>query len=377
MKIKKLQIKNFQAHKDTTLEFNEGLNVITGATNTGKSSILRALKKVIRDTPGGNNFVNIDEKECVISVETEDNEITRHIAISSKGDTKTNEYILNDELFAKFGKEVPIEIIRALRMPEIDFDSIKVDLNFADQLEGPFLLSSTPSLKAKVLGKLSGVDVLDRAIIQTNKCLRKTSNEVKNDTVSIEKLNQELSEFIDISKCEKELSGLNQSLNKIEQDLLLLEKLKGFKNSLDDVVKRGKKIKKDLENLEIVGTINFDTIEKDFILFQKIKELSVQTIDLNIKEEILQTKIKYLQILVSQETNFDSIESDLECLKRICDFEKQLVIFEKVEKCEKNVENLNISVGSKVEELKKFLTDLKVCPICNQTLSESVIEKMI
>ncbi|MCK4358981.1 MAG: AAA family ATPase [Candidatus Cloacimonetes bacterium] len=377
MKIKKLQIKNFQAHKDTTLEFDEGLNVITGATNTGKSSILRALKKVIRDTPGGNNFVNIDEKECVISVETENNEITRHIAISSKGDTKTNEYILNDELFAKFGKEVPIEIIRALRMPEIDFDSIKVDLNFADQLEGPFLLSSTPSLKAKVLGKLSGVDVLDRAIIQTNKCLRKTSNEVKSDTVSIEKLNQELSEFIDISKCEKELDDLNQSLNKIEQDLLLLEKLKGFKNSLDDVVKRGKKIKKDLENLEIVGTINFDTIEKDFILFQKIKELSVQTIDLNIKEEILQTKIKYLQILVSQETNFDSIESDLECLKRVCDFEKQLVIFEKVEKCEKNVENLNISVGSKVEELKKFLTDLKVCPTCNQTLSENVIEKMI
>lgn len=377
MKIKKLQIKNFQAHKDTTLEFDEGLNVITGATNTGKSSILRALKKVIRDTPGGNNFVNIDEKECVISVETEDNEITRRIAVSSKGDTKTNEYILNGELFAKFGKEVPTEITRALRMPEIDFDSIKVDLNFATQLEGPFLLSSTPSLKAKVLGKLSGVDVLDRAIIQTNKCLRKISNEVKSDTASIEKLNQELSEFINISKCEKELDSLGQSLNEVEQDLLLLEKLKGFKDSLDDVVKRGKKIKKDLENLKVVDTINFDVIEKDFVLFQKVKDLNTQIVSFNIKEKTLQTEVKRLQILVSQETDFDSIEANLECLKRIYDFEKQLVIFEQVKKCEKNIESLNISVDSKVEELRKFLKDLKVCPTCTQTLPEEVIEKMI
>lgn len=377
MKIKKLQIKNFQAHKDTTLEFDEGLNVITGATNTGKSSILRALKKVIRDTPGGNNFVNIDEKECIISVETEDNEITRRITVSSKGDTKTNEYILDGELFAKFGKEVPIEITRALRMPEIDFDSVKVDLNFATQLEGPFLLSSTPSLKAKVLGKLSGVDVLDRAIIQTNKCLRKISNEVKSDTVNIEKLNQELSEFIDISKCEKELDSLDQSLNKVEQDLLLLEKLKGFKDNLDDVVKRGKKIKKDLKNLEVVDTINFDVIEKDFVLFQKIKDLNTQIVSFNTKEKTLQVEIKHLQLLVSQEINFDSIESNLECLKKICDFEKQLVIFEQVEKCEKNIESLNISVDSKVEELKKFLKDLKVCPTCTQTLPEDVIEKMI
>jgi len=280
-------------------------------------------------------------------------------------------------LFAKFGKEVPVEITRALRMPEIDFENVKVDLNFANQLEGPFLLSSTPSLKAKVLGKLSGVDVLDRAIIQTNKCLRNTSKEVKSDTASIEKLNQELSEFIDISKCEKELDSLDQSLNKVEQDLLLLEKLEGFKNSLDDVVKRGKKIKKDLENLKVVDTINFDVIEKDFVLFQKIKDLNVQIISLDTKEKTLQTEIKHLQILVSQEINFDSIESDLECLKRICDFEKQLIIFEKVEKCEKSVEKLNESVDSKVEELKKFLEDLKVCPTCNQELSEDVIEKMI
>lgn len=377
MKIKNLHIKNFQSHKDTTLEFDKGLNIITGPTNMGKSAILRALKKVIRDTPVGNNFVNVDAKECIITVTTEDNEVERRIVVSSKGDTKANEYTLNGELYAKFGKGIPAEVEQAFRMPEIRFDLIKLDLNFADQLEGPFLVSFTPSLKAKVLGKLTGVDVLDRAIVQSNKCVRRLTGEVKSDTESVERLNQELLEFVDIPKYEKELKSLSQNLDKVERDFLLLEKLQNLKINLDEVVRKGKVVKKDLKDLEIVSTINFDKVEETFALFQKVKGLSVQTIDLNIKEEILQTKIKYLQTLIDQEINFSSVESNLECLEKLYEFEKQSIIFEKVKKCEKDIKEVNASVNNKIEELKMFLKDLKVCPTCNQKLSDAIIEKMI
>jgi len=376
MRIKNLQIKNFQSHKDTTLEFDEGLNIITGPTNMGKSAILRALKKVIRDTPVGNNFVNIDAKECIITVTTEDNEVERRIVVSSKGDTKANEYTLNDDLYAKFGKGIPDEVKQAFRMPEIKFDTIKLDLNFADQLDLPFLVSFTPSLKAKVLGKLTGVDVLDRAIIQSNKCVRRLTGEVKSDTESIERLNQELLEFVDIPKYEEELKALDQDLSKVEQDILLLEKLQNLKTNLDDVVRKGKAVRKELESFKIIDTINFDKVEETFALLQKVEGLSVQIIDFNIKEEILQTKIKYFQTLISQ-IDFGSIESDLKCLEKLCEFEKQLVIFEKVGKCEKDIKELDVSVNNKVKELKMFLKDLKICPTCNQELSDAVIEKMV
>jgi len=375
MKIKKLQIKNFQSHKDTTLAFDEGLNVIVGSTNTGKSAILRALKKVIRDTPSGNNFVNVDEKECVINVTTENDTITRRIAVSSNGDTKTNEYILNGVLFAKFGKEVPIEIINALRMSEIDFDTIKLDLNFADQLEGPFLLTSPPSLKAKVLGKLTGVDVLDRSIIQTNKYLRQLSGEIKNYTGEIQKLEKELSEFIDIQKCDEELNNLKQLLNKVEQDILLLEKLQILKLNLDAVVTQGKRVKKDVEKLGIVDTITFDDIEKTFVLFQKTNDLNVQIKDIDIKEKRLQIELERFQSI--QEIDFSVVESVVVQLERTVSLENELVIFDEIKTCEKGIENLNMLIGTKVKELKMFLEILKVCPTCGQELSNNVINEIV
>ena len=41
--IHQVHFKNTQKHKDLTLNFIEGLNVITGSTDSGKTSLLRGL----------------------------------------------------------------------------------------------------------------------------------------------------------------------------------------------------------------------------------------------------------------------------------------------------------------------------------------------
>lgn len=46
MQIKKVQLTNFRNHTDSSLEFNSGLNFITGANAQGKTSILEALSYV-------------------------------------------------------------------------------------------------------------------------------------------------------------------------------------------------------------------------------------------------------------------------------------------------------------------------------------------
>jgi len=377
MKIKKLEIKNFQSHKGTVLEFVDGLNIIVGPTNTGKSSILRALKKVIRNTPDGNNFVNIDETECTINVVTDkDEEVTRRVIVS-KGDTKTNEYVLNNSTFEKFGREIPVEINQVFGIPEIEFETIKLDLNFADQLEGPFLLMSPPSLKAKVLGKLTGVDVLDKSIVRTNKYLRQLNNEIKTNTETVETLEKELSEFINIQECEKELNVLNQKLDKVEKDISLLEKLQTLKLNLDNIVKQGKKVKEEYERLKIVDTIFLEDVEKTFILFQKISDLNIRLDSANTEEEKLQIEMKKINSLVSQEIDFDTIEINLKQLEKAFDLKNQLKVLDEVTICEGDIEKLNKSVKTKVSELKLFLEELKICPICEQPISESVIHKIV
>ena len=41
--LSKITLKNIQAHEDLTLEFGQGLNVIHGSTDSGKTAVLRGL----------------------------------------------------------------------------------------------------------------------------------------------------------------------------------------------------------------------------------------------------------------------------------------------------------------------------------------------
>jgi len=376
MKIKKLQIKNFQSHKDTALEFDEGLNIIVGPTNSGKSSILRALKKVIRDSPSGNNFVNVDANECSISIETDKDTIERHIVVASTGETKTNEYTLNGELFAKFGKEIPLEVIRTLKMPEVEFDNSKIDLNFADQFEGPFLLASPPSLKARVLGKLSGVDILDSAIVQVNKSLRKLSGDIKESNEKVEILEKELSEFIDIEKREQDLKELKQGLDEVEKSLSLVEELQRLESSLKKVASDGKNVKKELKSLKEVDSISFDKVEGVCSSLQEIKTLYTNISVLDSKERTLQNELNKLETLGDFETTFDFVKIGLSQLENLQNLEKQLVVIEKVKEYEKNIKTLDGSIDTKVGELQMFLKELGVCPFCGQNLSDTIVKEI-
>ena len=42
--IRSINLKNFMAHADTTIDLHPGLNVIVGENNTGKSAIVLALE---------------------------------------------------------------------------------------------------------------------------------------------------------------------------------------------------------------------------------------------------------------------------------------------------------------------------------------------
>ena len=54
MIFKKLILKNVQRHKDLTVHFTPGLNVIRGANQRGKSTIIRSLFWLFTNRPLGN-----------------------------------------------------------------------------------------------------------------------------------------------------------------------------------------------------------------------------------------------------------------------------------------------------------------------------------
>ncbi|MCS4468052.1 AAA family ATPase [Clostridium botulinum] len=60
MYISKLEINNFRCYEDVDIEFNEGLNIIIGENNCGKTTIMRALEYIFNrsrvSTPDTNDF---------------------------------------------------------------------------------------------------------------------------------------------------------------------------------------------------------------------------------------------------------------------------------------------------------------------------------
>lgn len=78
MYISKIRIQNFRCFKDTTIEFNQGLNVFIGENNSGKTTILKALQLIFNrlnsEKPGiedfNKNIENFDEPPKIIITAT-------------------------------------------------------------------------------------------------------------------------------------------------------------------------------------------------------------------------------------------------------------------------------------------------------------------
>ena len=135
--IKSIRLKNIQAHKDSKLEFDKGINAIVGTSNNGKSTIIRALNWNRYNRPLGIDTLAshwiVDDKgnlkdEMSVTIENDFGTVTRKR-------TKTeNQYIVNDKELNVVKSDVPLDVEQILNLSET---------NIQNQQDSPFLLSET------------------------------------------------------------------------------------------------------------------------------------------------------------------------------------------------------------------------------------------
>ncbi|NMA49739.1 MAG: AAA family ATPase, partial [Tissierellia bacterium] len=163
--IKKLIIQNFQSHKYSELEFGQDLNVIVGPSDSGKTSIIRALKWVLYNEPSGDFFIREGESEVSVTIELSNNTILKRYRTKSKNGYQliTSDGI--ETVFEGIGTSVPQEIIDITGISKMLLDGDHSNaINLGEQLEGPFLLSEKTSTRANAIGRLVGVDIIDEAL---------------------------------------------------------------------------------------------------------------------------------------------------------------------------------------------------------------------
>jgi len=365
--IREVNIRGYQSHVQTTIKFHPHLNVIVGPSNAGKSVILRALKKVIRDLPAGNNFINKDTDTCEVVVDNGFFQIKRRIVKNDKGTTKINEYYINDDQrFSSFNREIPQEVVTALNMPIVNFGGdLELDLHFAGQHDGNFLLDETASVQSKILGRVSGLNVIDEAIQKVKTETRRVVNSCKNVGLDIEQLNSELQKLPNVDVLNEQVDFFETKLQELEKKYKKLEKLQDLERKIFDLIQQGNKLKNEVEALPNLDNLNFDDVKTKINILTRRKELLNGVNDLNSRINTLETDPIY-----SLTISLDSIEHTKTKITRLIKL-KQLETFlvqhsNSITQIENELKKVSVDYTQVTQEWKLLLQKLGICPTCKQ-----------
>lgn len=289
--LKQLKIKKFQLHEHTVLEFSNGLNVIVGDSQAGKSQILKAFSYLcFHDAKTRNPFPNNGKvNKLQITGKFDDGNLN---LTKKKSGKEKSEYRLGNELYREFGRRPPEEIV--------DFVNL-ADLNFQWSWDPNFLVFDTPGTIGRKINEFIDLDSIDRWLKKLNSNIDKNKRVEKELSNDIEKFKNDLRKYEnldrldklikDLERKESEKQTLFRQINQYENDLITWQKLERQEKLIDIQLNKLK---------DIYDKIVRNEEKKDKIV--KEKKLLEQHLKLNIEydkleEEIKKNKNKYEKLI--------------------------------------------------------------------------------
>lgn len=269
--IKFLHIINFQSHLNTKIELDPGLNIFTGESDQGKTSIIRALRWLFYNEPRGTGFIRVGETRCEVTAIFNDGTKVSRLRDETK---RQNRYIVYypdgreepELILERFKNEVPLEVQQELGVFPLWIDTDhKLELNIAQQLDPPFLIADSAASRAKTIGRIANLHIIDAAQRELLRDVRSQSREKSDLELEIEKLEEEKETFNDLPEQEKKLQQVRILLEKTENSKslanILGELLKQRKDLLTNIEKNSTRLEK-LVYLEKISKINESLVEQ-------------------------------------------------------------------------------------------------------------------
>ena len=182
--LKNIHLTNFESHKDSFIEFSPGITVFVGSTNAGKSSILRAIRWVSDNDPLGDEIINDEEDEAVVSTEWGLKGSKDSIFIKRLRNGSDNEYHLTGyDTFTAFGASPPEQVLDIINFSEV---------NVQPQFSPYFLVFETPGSIAKFIKSVTGLSDIDKVSENIASKIRSVNATIKAEKESLENLDSKL-----------------------------------------------------------------------------------------------------------------------------------------------------------------------------------------
>lgn len=346
--LKSLEIKNFQIYKEAKFDFVDGINILVGSSHQGKSSVIRALKWLLRNRPLGSGFVRIGTKDCLVKgIFSEGNEISR-----SKNKSE-NCYYVNGEKLDTVGSDVPEKVNQIINISD-------------DSIQSPgdpfFLLQDTPGKVAQHLNKVFNLEDIDKCLKEADSTVNQYNRELKNLEDQEENLKSSLEKYKDIPEREEKVAALER----IKEEL---DSIYDKQARLDKYIAKIQEKRKQLEKYKDLEKIKSECeqIQEKADQLKSIKKrsnrLKVFVDELRQQQEALDDLKEFLEVeaecqrLEGLSKDLEETNSKLEKIKRKVSSYHQ---------ASSRIADAQKRRKQKEKEEDKLKKKLKACPLCGK-----------
>lgn len=353
--ISKLILNNFQQWKTGLIEFKPGLNILIGNTESGKSTLFRAIGSILTGKMP-EDYIRKGTKGCEVEVQFSDGSIFKRSR--NKKDNIAN---ANGVIFERVGKEIPFEYFNKLGKTSIEFGSKELSLCSYSQFEPHFFITLSDYDKSKLIGTICGIDIVDKLVDSINKDIRSNNANIK----FLENKIKEQTEQKEIKETEFKVldekhTKLYLLINNLKDDFKRLENLSKLSENLFLLNNSTKSAETELNCLKL--KFNQFNSEKTNQL-QKLTDLKTKFCNISTEINKNNLELNKLKSIENIDVSKANLLDDLMFLKqKLTEYKnKTLEINEDLMKTDKHIEFLEI-------EKRTLLADYDKCPLCGGIL---------
>mgnify|MGYP001772673011 CR=1 FL=1 len=311
MRIRRILLENFGSHQRTELTFTDGINAIIGSNGAGKTTILEAISYALyhKTTRSPEDLIRKGSSRMRVDLEFEvgGKKYLVRRERSDKGEVSAELYEISDggrRTVQRDQTKVSLQIESIIGLSRDVFQQSV----YVRQGEIQELLESVPSKRKEIVGRLLGIDILEKIWEELKEVLDRLNFEISS-------LEREISSLGDL---DKERILLRKQIESTEEELIHLnEEISSLKKKLNDL----KRIREELEerSKEFVKLRSLlDEVRKK-IESSYSKKVELESNLREIEEEL--SRAPYLEELSSK---FEDISKLRDKLRRLLDVREKL-----------------------------------------------------
>lgn len=374
----KLHLKNFQAFDELDVEFVQGVNTIIGESNSGKTSVLRAIKSLIENGSRTARYIKKDTNETEVNLQYEGHDLTWSRT------AKEIKYKVDGQDFLKAGTT---DLFKLLPVNGFVRDPQGELANLEDEWTLPYPYYKTPSELFKVFENIFCVSDSAKVLKgmkesedEYKKTLQRTEDEIlkiQKKLDAIEKLDvqenvQKLTELKEtLQYLESARDGLKEDISTLHD---VLEKVKAYKNlPRESIDLRGKwevleDILKDVKNLrdlsqehEALSGLQGITVTSQEI-FNTLTEVQELRKDISKLQEL--EKVRH----VTFPDTVTGVSEDK--LQEVRSLSQDLGKLHELLKEGKELKGELTQVNEDIVNLREEVSKIDICPLCGQEMKD-------